>query len=211
MKAFLAIAMMSALIAGPVAAQTAPTIPVPPAPRVMTPAAVPAPMPIVPAVAPAGSDSVVYSYRLGAGDKVKVTIFDEPDLSGTFAVSGEGKVSVPLIGDIQAAGLTAPQLQTALETAYQQGYLKDPKVNVEVLSFRPFYILGEVKMPGEYPYDNGMTVVKAVALAQGFTYRADEKRVFIKHLNQTKEEQIPLTSSQEVAPGDTIRIAERYF
>ena len=154
---------------------------------------------------------MVYSYRLGAGDKVKITVFDEPDLSGTFAVSGEGKVSVPLVGDIQAVGLTAPQLQDALQKAYRQGYLKDPKVNVEVLSFRPFYILGEVKMPGEYPYDNGMTVVKAVALAQGFTYRADQKRVFIKHLNEVKEEQIPLTSSQAVEPGDTIRIAERYF
>lgn len=207
MKTFLTIAMMSALIAGPVAAQTAPALPAVSQPmHVVAPSAVPAP--VVPSAA---SDSVVYSYRLGAGDKVKITVFDEPDLSGTFSVSGEGKVSVPLVGDIQAAGLTAPQLQSALEATYRQGYLKDPKVNVEVLSFRPFYILGEVKMPGEYPYDNGMTVVKAVALAQGFTYRADQKRVFIKHLNEVKEEQIPLTSSQAVEPGDTIRIAERYF
>ena len=210
MKTFLTIAMMSALIAGPVMAQTAPMIPVPPPARVMTP---PPPMSVPggSTVALSGGDNVVYSYRLGAGDKVKVTIFDEPDLSGTFAVSGEGKVSVPLIGDVQAAGLTAPELQVALQAAYQQGYLKDPKVNVEVMSFRPFYILGEVKLPGEYPYDNGMTVVKAVAMAQGFTYRADEKHVFIKHLNGFKEDEVPLTSNAPVAPGDTIRIAERYF
>ena len=210
MKTFLTIAMMSALIAGPVMAQTAPTIPVPPPARVMTP-----PPPVAAAmpstVSLSGGDNVVYSYRLGAGDKVKVTIFGEPDLSGTYSISGEGKVSAPLVGDIQAAGLTAPELQAALETTYRQGYLKDPKVNVEVMSFRPFYILGEVKLPGEYPYDNGMTVVKAVAMAQGFTYRADEKHVFIKHLNGIKEDEVPLTSNAPVAPGDTIRIAERYF
>ncbi len=210
MKTFLTIAMMSALIAGPAMAQTAPMAPVPPPARVMTPPP-PISVPGGSTVALSGGDNVVYSYRLGAGDKVKVTIFDEPDLSGTFAVSGEGKVSVPLIGDVQAAGLTAPELQVALQAAYQQGYLKDPKVNVEVMSFRPFYILGEVKLPGEYPYDNGMTVVKAVAMAQGFTYRADEKHVFIKHLNGIKEDEVPLTSNAPVAPGDTIRIAERYF
>ncbi len=211
MKTFLTIAMLSALIAGPVLAQTAPAIPVPPPARVMAPPP-PVPVPAVgsPTVALNG-DNVVYSYRLGAGDKVKVTIFGEPDLSGTYAVSGEGKISAPLVGDVQAAGLTAPELQGALETTYRQGYLKDPKVNVEVMSFRPFYILGEVKLPGEYPYDNGMTVVKAVAMAQGFTYRADEKHVFIKHLNGLKEDEVPLTSNAPVQPGDTIRIAERYF
>ena len=212
MKTFLTIAMMSALVAGPVMAQTAPSLPNVPQPRVVTPVNAPAAaQPTAPSAVPPSNDSVVYSYRLGAGDKVKITIFDEPDLSGTYSVTGEGKVSVPLVGDIPAVGLTAPELQTALENAYRQGYLKDPKVNVEVMSFRPFYILGEVKMPGEYPYDNGMTVVKAVAMAQGFTYRANEKTVFIKHLNEVKEEQIPLTSSQAVEPGDTIRISERYF
>ena len=79
------------------------------------------------------------------------------------------------------------------------------------MNFRPFYILGEVKQPGEYPYDNNMTVIKAVALAQGFTYRADQKKVYIKHVNDTKEEKVTLTSSATVEPGDTIRIAERYF
>jgi len=206
MRAFLTIAMMATLVAGPVMAQTAPSLPAVGQPHVVAPSAVPA----APAAAGGGSD-VTYSYRLGAGDQVKVTVFGEPDLGGTFAVTGEGKVSVPLVGDVQAAGLSAPELQASLEAVYRQGYLKDPKVNVEVLKFRPFYILGEVKLPGEYPYDNGMTVVKAVAMAQGFTYRADQKRVFIKHLNGFGEQQVPLTSNQAVEPGDTIRIAERYF
>ncbi len=210
MKTFLAIAMISALVAGPVAAQTAPMLPtVPQQPHVVTPA------PVQPSVgnvvASSGASNVVYSYHLGAGDQVKISVFGEPDLGGTFTVSGEGKVAVPLIGDTQAAGMTAPQLQATLEDAYRQGYLKDPKVTVEVLKFRPFYILGEVKVPGEYAYDNGMTVVKAVAMAQGFTYRADEKHVYIKHLNSVHEDQVPLTSNQAVEPGDTIRITERYF
>jgi len=215
MRTFLTFTMMSALIAGPVAAQMAPSIPAvqppaahPTAPAVQAPAVQ---APAQPSVAYTGNSGVVYSYRLGAGDKVKVTVFGEPDLGGMFSVSGEGKISAPLIGTVQAAGLTTTDLQAALETAYRQGYLKDPKVNVEVMNFRPFYILGEVKMPGEYPFDNGMTVVKAVALAQGFTYRADQKRVYIKHLNSLTEEQVNLTSVQPVEPGDTIRIAERYF
>lgn len=211
MRAFLAITMMAAMVAGPAMAQMAPAVPSVSAPHAVV--AAPPPPVIAPpaAVASPGSGDVTYSYHLGAGDQVKVTVFGEPDLGGVFTVSGEGKVAVPLIGDIQAMGLSAPELQVALQTAYQQGYLKDPKVNVEVLKFRPFYILGEVKTPGEYAYDNGMTVVKAVALAQGFTYRADQKRVFIKHLNGLSEQQVPLTSTQPVQPGDTVRIAERYF
>ena len=208
MKAFLTISMVAAMVAGPAMAQVAPPVPAVSQPRVITSVPVPA---ALPPVGVASSSDVTYSYRLGAGDQVRVTVFGEPDLGGVFTVSGEGKVSVPLIGDVQAGGLSAPQLQASLQTVYQQGYLKDPKVNVEVLKFRPFYILGEVKLPGEYPYDNGMTVVKAVAMAQGFTYRADQKRVFIKHLNGLGEQQVPLTSSQPVEPGDTIRIAERYF
>ncbi len=211
MRAFLTVAMMSAMVAGPVMAQTAPALPTVSQPRVVVAQGTLSAQPAPSAISSGAGDSVVYNYHLGSGDKIKITIFGEPDLSGTFAVSGEGKVSVPLVGDVQAAGLTAPELQAALQTAFQQGYLKDPKVNVEVLNFRPFYILGEVKLPGEYPYDNGMTVVKAVALAQGFTYRADQKRVYIKHLNTLKEDQVPLTSTQPVEPGDTIRIAERYF
>ena len=210
MRAFLAITMMAAVVAGPAMAQMAPAVPSVSAPHAAV--AAPAPVAVTPTVvASSGGSDVTYSYHLGAGDQVKVTVFGEPDLGGTFTVSGEGKVSVPLIGDVQAMGLSAPELQVALQGAYQQGYLKDPKVNVEVLKFRPFYILGEVKTPGEYPYDNGMTVVKAVALAQGFTYRADQKRVFIKHLNGLTEQQVPLTSTQPVQPGDTVRIAERYF
>lgn len=150
-------------------------------------------------------------YYLGNGDRIHVNVFDEPDLSGDFTVTGDGYISLPLIGQVQATGLTVTQLKAAIEYAYMQGFLKDPKVNVEVADFRPFYILGEVGKPGEYPYSDGITVLNAVALAEGFTYRAQKKKVYIRHINEDKETPVPLTSSLQVAPGDTIRIGERYF
>ena len=155
--------------------------------------------------------SAGYEYRLGSGDKLRLIIFGEPDLSGEFTISGDGVVSLPLIRDVRAAGLTASQLQANVENAFKEGYLKDPRVSIEVLTFRPFYILGEVVKPGEYPYSNGITVVNAVALASGFSYRANQKKVLIRHAGATTEEELPLTSMTPVAPGDTIRIAERYF
>lgn len=150
-------------------------------------------------------------YHLGSGDKVRVTTFGEQELSGEFLVGGDGKVSMPLVGDIKAGGLTVPQFQTAVETALKQGYLKDPHVSVEVLTYRPFYILGEVKSPGTYPYTNGLTVMNAVATAGGFTYRANTHKVFIKRENSQDEEAFRLDPTTPVAPGDTIRIPERYF
>jgi polysaccharide export outer membrane protein len=161
-----------------------------------------------PATATANSG---YEYKLGSGDKLRLIIFGEPDLSGEFTISGDGVVSLPLIRDVRAAGLTASQLQANVENAFKEGYLKDPRVSIEVLTFRPFYILGEVVKPGEYPYSNGITVVNAVALASGFSYRANQKKVLIRHAGATTEEEVPLTSATLVAPGDTIRIAERYF
>lgn len=209
MARFVALCLAAALVV-PVTASAqaqAPTIPAVSAPQ---PAVSPVPAATVNSIGQATGD-VTYQYHLGLGDKVSVSVFGESDLGGTFVVSSEGKLSLPLIGDLNAAGMTAAQLKKKIEDGYRQGYLKDPKVTVDVLSFRPFYILGEVNKPGEYPYDSGMTVVNAVALASGFTYRADQKHVFIKHVNQAKETEVPLTTSQAVQPGDTIRIAERYF
>jgi polysaccharide export outer membrane protein len=154
---------------------------------------------------------LVPEYRLGSGDKVRVTTFGEEALTGEFLVGGTGKVSMPLVGELDAAGLTAREFQSRVETALKEGYLREPRVSVEVLSYRPFYILGEVTKPGEYPYTNGLTVQNAVATANGFTYRANTKKVFVRHAGSTSEEEVPLTSTTQVAPGDTIRIAERFF
>jgi protein involved in polysaccharide export with SLBB domain len=155
---------------------------------------------------------VIPEYRLGASDKIRVITFGEDSLTGEFFIGGSGKVSLPLIGEVQAAGLSISQFQKEVETALKQGeFLKDPHVSVEVLTYRPFYILGEVNKPGEYPYSNGLTVLNAVATANGFTYRANDKKVFIKRQDANQEQEFPLTSQLLVAPGDTIRIAERYF
>jgi polysaccharide export outer membrane protein len=150
-------------------------------------------------------------YLLGAGDKVRVTVYGEPTLSGEFFVTGSGLMSLPLIGELKAGGLTVGQFQEVVQKSLSDGYLKEPRVSAEVLTFRPFYILGEVEKPGTYPYTAGLTVLNAVATAEGFTYRADKKNVYIKHNGETAEVKSALTPSTQVAPGDTIRIGERFF
>jgi len=159
--------------------------------------------------APASPHS--FDYHLGAGDKLRIIVFGEEALTGEFFVSGAGKIAFPLIGDIDALGKTIPELQSAIEDKLKDGYLKMPKVSAEVLNYRPFYILGEVMKPGEYPYTNGLTVLNAVATAQGFTYRADKRKVFIRRASTKEESPENLTATTPVEPGDTIRIGERLF
>jgi polysaccharide export outer membrane protein len=150
-------------------------------------------------------------YLLGSSDKVRVTVYGEPTLSGEFFVTGSGVVSLPLIGEVKAAGLSLSQFQQAVQASLSDGYLKDPRVSAEVLTFRPFYILGEVSKPGTYPYTSGLTVMNAVATAGGYTYRADKKQVFVKRNGATEEQKLTLDPTVTVAPGDTIRIGERFF
>ena len=161
----------------------------------------------VPAASPVGQPT----YELGSGDQVSVTVFNEPSLSGQFQIDGTGHVSLPLIGQVRAGGLSVPQFETAIETALRDGYLNEPRVNVQVLNYRPYYILGEVTTAGEYPYTDGLTVLNAVATAGGFTYRARQNTVFIKRAGESDFQQVPLSASTLVQPGDTIRIAERFF
>ncbi len=173
--------------------------------------AVAAPAGVAAQEAEAAAVRVVPDYRLGSGDKIRVITFGEDALTGEFFVGGSGNVSLPLIGEVKAEGLTVPQFQSAVETTLKDGYLKDPRVSVEVLNYRPFYILGEVETPGEYPYTNGLSVLNAVATAGGFTYRANTRRVFIKRADSSTEREYPLSPQTPVAPGDTIRITERFF
>ncbi len=150
-------------------------------------------------------------YRLGSGDQLRVIVFGEEDLSGEFVVDGSGQVSLPLVGEVSAQGKTVREFQRALAEKLKEGYLTDPRVSAEVLNFRPFYILGEVKAPGEYPFLNGLTVMNAVATAEGFTYRADTRKVYIKRAGEVGERAYTLTTETPVRPGDTIRIGERFF
>lgn len=153
----------------------------------------------------------VPEYRLGAADKVRVNVYGEEALTGEFIVGGSGRISMPLIGEVQAAGLTITEFQTEIAEALKKGYINEPRVSAEVLNYRPFYILGEVNKPGEYPYTNNLTVLNAVATAEGFTYRANTRQVYIKRADGTGEQAYPLTTATQVAPGDTIRIGERFF
>lgn len=169
--------------------------------------ATPAPLPS----APEDFNVETPEYRLGSADRLRVTVYGEDDLSGEYVVDGTGMVSLPLVGEVSAGGLTLREFQRAAEEAYEPEYLLDARISAEVLNFRPYYILGEVNAPGTYPYSDGLTVLNAVASAQGFTYRANQQRVRLKRAGVADFEELPLTSSTQVRPGDTILILERYF
>jgi polysaccharide export outer membrane protein len=151
-------------------------------------------------------------YLLGPGDQIRVDVFNQANLSGVFPIDSAGSVAIPLIGQVPANKLTAKALEEAIAAALtRDGFLVNPSVTVQVVTFRPYYILGEVGAPGAYPYSSGLTVRMAVASARGFTYRANTKRVFIQRSGQTEERLFELTPATPVGPGDIIRIPERFF
>lgn len=149
-------------------------------------------------------------YRLGLGDKLRVNVFGEQALSGEYQVSGAGVLSMPLIGDVRAVGLTARELEAALTQRFSGGYLRDPKIAVEVYDFRPYFVLGEVARPGRYPSSESNSVLGAIATAGGFTYRANTKRVFLRR-GGGQEYEINPNSDVKLQPGDVLRVGERYF
>jgi protein involved in polysaccharide export with SLBB domain len=198
-------------LTGPVSAQQAQTAPLAPQQsQGAAPGAQPAPIPPVAATA-ASSASTDDEYRLGSGDKIHVGIFGQPDLNGDFVVDGGGFVQRPLIGTIKAAGRTVADFQKEITGKFADGYLVNPNVEVDVVSYRPFYIIGEIKAPGQYPYVNGMSVINAVALAGGFTDRADKSEVYIRRNGSSKETEYPGDETTRVNPGDIVRISERFF
>lgn len=159
------------------------------------------------AVAPQAAE-----YTLDTGDKIHITVYDEKDLSGDFVVSGQGDISMQLIGEVKAKGMTLRDLQRAIETRYKDGqFLRNPQVSAEVVNYRPFYIRGEVRNSGEYPYQSGLTVMNAIARAGDFSYRADKKHVWITSKSSSEARKVDLTSDLMVQPGDTIEIKDRLF
>lgn len=159
--------------------------------------------------AEAGSDT--RSYVLGPSDRVRLRVYGESDITGDYEVDTAGYISVPLAGRVKAAGLTTRQLERSVAAALSRGLLKDPRVNIEIANYRPFFILGEVKRAGEYPYKSGLTVLDAVASAGGYTYRANENKVVIRRAGSRIEETLSLDAPVLVFPGDNIRVPERYF
>jgi protein involved in polysaccharide export with SLBB domain len=151
------------------------------------------------------------TYQLGAGDNVRVTVFGEAELSGEYQIAANGTLAFPLVGEVAAQGKTPQELSTDLAARLRQGFLREPRVSVAVTSYRPFYILGEVQNPGTYPYAPDLDVLSAVAVAGGFTYRANRSRVYIRRLGAPDEVRLSLRDRVMVRPGDTIRIGERFF
>lgn len=156
----------------------------------------------------AAAEGAADAYALGAGDQMRITVFRNPELSGEFAIDGEGYLALPLGGEVLAKGLDVRQLENQIEIRFKEGgFLVDPQVSVEVLTYRPFYILGEVAQPGEYEYVSGMTLVNAVALAGGYTYRADRSSVTISRGHCMRE----ATAATRLLPGAIVRVPARFF
>ena len=145
-------------------------------------------------------------YKLGAGDKLIINVFGDKNLSGERQVDGAGAFTFPLIGNVQAGGLSSGELEALLEGKLKE-YMRQPNVSVEIVSYRPFYIVGEVRRPGSYPYVDGMTVMNAIAIAGGFTYRAQEKDFVIQRNNSSAG----AGQISRIAPGDVIVVRERFF
>jgi polysaccharide export outer membrane protein len=150
-------------------------------------------------------------YQLGPGDLLKITVFNQKDLSGDYTINGSGQISLPLIGDVNVKDLTARQVEQGITDKLKPDYLLNPQVSVQVLNFRPYYILGEVKQPKSYPYVDGMTYLNAVAIAGGFTYRAKEDHVLVTRMNDPEKRELKLNIDDRVLPGDVIHVEERFF
>jgi polysaccharide export outer membrane protein len=155
--------------------------------------------------------SVPTPITLQAGDKIKVTVFGEDKITGEYELDPSGYLSLPLAGTLPASGSTKVQLEQSITTALKSNYLKDPKVTVDVVNYRPIYVLGEVQKPGEYPFRSGLNVMSAIAVAGGATYRASNSRVMIQRFGEQALNEYALDASVPIMPGDVVRLPERYF
>ena len=151
------------------------------------------------------------SSILNPGDKVRITVFNDPDLSGEYDVGAEGTITMPLLGNIQAGGLSLPMLQRNITDRLKDGLLVDPKLSIELVSLRPFYILGEVRNPGSYPSVPNLDVFKAVAIAGGLTPRGVSDKFIIYRGFDENRKVLSAREETPVFPGDSIKVKERFF
>lgn len=152
------------------------------------------------------------TYLLSPGDKLKVTVFNEPDLTGEFQINHSGDVAFPLIGTVAAAGLSVTEFQNQLRQRLQKGYVRNARISIEVASYRPFNVFGEVKTAGQFPFRPGLTVQDAIAMAGGFTYRANSRTAYVRRASANSELTVELDGPRvPILPGDDVRVAERYF
>jgi protein involved in polysaccharide export with SLBB domain len=149
--------------------------------------------------------------KLQPGDKIKITVYGEDKLSGDFQLDQTGQISLPLAGTITAQGMTQSELEQALAKKFRSQYLKDPKVTVTIATLEPYYIMGEVTKPGQYPYQSGLNVLTALAIAGGPTYRANRNTVEIQRRGEATMHDYPISTTVPILPGDVIKVPERYF
>lgn len=162
--------------------------------------------------APAAFHEALYQpYVLGAGDNLRITVFDQENLSNTYSVDQAGYIAFPLIGSVPARGYTSRQVEQAIAERLRQGYVRDPDVTVEIDRYRPVFIMGEVGAPGQYSYVPGMTVQKAVAAAGGFSARASQTSADITRTINGKVMTGRVLTSDPLLPGDTVYVRERLF
>jgi polysaccharide export outer membrane protein len=171
--------------------------------------AAPAPMAVAYAEpAPARFDA---SYHLDTGDKLRVVVYGQEGLTNTYAIDAGGAITMPLIGAVPARGRTTAGLAAEISASLRRGFIRDPSVAVEVESYRPFFILGEVAAPGQYPYVPNMTVESAVAIAGGFSPRALRDRVTVTHTDGSGTARYVVPPGTSISPGDTVLVGERWF
>lgn len=151
------------------------------------------------------------AYRIGTGDKLKVAIYNNEKLSGEYPVGGDGKIGLPMLGRVAVGGLTLDEVTAVLVGRLADGYFLNPNVTVDMAEYRPVYILGEVQKPGQYPYAEGMTVYRLVAQAGGYSYRANRKKMDVRHDSQHEHALSEIREPDYVQPGDTIIVRQRYF
>jgi polysaccharide export outer membrane protein len=152
-------------------------------------------------------------YLLGSGDKLRISFFGKhySDLSGDYEIDGAGIVPLPLVENIRLGGKTLSEAENSIKAAYKPDYVKDPRVSVQVLNYRPFYIWGKVNAPGSYPYVNGITVLEAVVIAGGFNKRAKQDNMKIIRGNDPSRTAKDATPETVILPGDVIEVPQRYF
>jgi polysaccharide export outer membrane protein len=152
------------------------------------------------------------TYLLSPGDKLKVTVFNEPDLTGEFQINQAGDIAFPLVGTVPAARLSAAEFQNQLLRRLRNGYVRNARVSIEIASYRPFNVFGEVRNAGQYPFRPGLTVQDAIAIAGGFTYRANSRTAYVRRASANTELTVQLDGPRvPILPGDDVRVAERYF
>lgn len=157
------------------------------------------------------ADQAERNYTLDAGDVIRIFVFGEDDLTLETTLGQTGQITYPYLGTIAAAGMTVQQLERAVTDGLRGDYLVNPSVNVSIVTYRPFYIYGEVKSPGGYPYQPNLTIERAVALAGGFTQRASRTKVKINRNVDGKESSVEAAISGQVRPGDTILVKDSFF